>query len=149
MATNGTTATTTTQAQAKEHPLTDKSGADIVRLYLDALPRPQTEEQEKALALFEAGNYDLCKVFASVYLDDSYIKALGYLSSVPKVTAAGLPTLPTLLSEAARSVADAWAAFNIANNRGTASAEAIRRVQLEELGDLNAAIFKKALEGAA
>ena len=132
----------TTTAPTNTHPLTNWSGADIVKAYVEKLPTALEKHKREALAALESGNGDLCKVYAAVHLDDPYCRAIGYLSSVSKVTAAGLPTLATLLSEAARSAAEAWAASDTLER-----AEAdIKNNPLPVFSALNQQIFEKALK---
>lgn len=139
-------ANTITTAPAKSNPLTSWDGDRILQRYMDALPEPQSEAHNQARAAIETGNYEICKVLASIHLSDSYIKAIGYLSSVPKVCAAGLPTLPTLLSEAARACADAWVDLATSSEKNTGSVTQTRNTKLGELGVINQDIFEKALE---
>lgn len=143
MATNGTTATT--QAQTK-HPLTDWSGDTIVEAFIARLfPESTMKAQNGALEALKAGDHDLCKIYASVYLEDSYIKAVGYLSSVPKVTAAKLPTLATLLSEAGRAIADAWLENSLTVDPDSKEAAELKSAKLQAAGELNRKIFNKKL----
>lgn len=135
-----------TASQTKQHPLTDWNGQEIVERYIKWLPEPRTEAQSRAKAAIEAKQFDTCKVLAACHLEDSYIKAIGYLSSIEKICAAGLPTLPTLMSEAARAISDALCEDAIEkeklkdSERGSA-----QKIWLMELNDINRNIFSKAL----
>lgn len=132
---------------SKQHPLTDWSGAEIVDRYLEWLPDPRTEAQEQAKAAIEAKQFDTCKVLAACHLEDNYTKAIGYLSSVEKVCAAGLPTLPTLLSEAARAITDALCDSAIEEGDiESLDRDPSRKIWLMNLNAMNRNIFKKALE---
>ncbi len=138
-----------TVTASKQHPLTEWSGTEIVERYLEWLPAPRTEAQEQAKAAIEAKQFDTCKVLAVCHLEDNYIKAIGYLSSVEKVCAAGLPTLPTLASEAARAIADALC--DSAVEKGDIKdldRDSARKIWLMELNEINRNIFKKALKAA-
>ena len=42
-------------------------------------------------------------------LDNAYVKAIGYMSSIPAVADKGMPTLATLVAESCRAIADAHA----------------------------------------
>lgn len=146
MATNGTTAT----AQAKEHPLTEWGGAELVERYIERLPEPRTEAQKQAKAAIEAGRFDECKVLAVCHLEDNYIKAIGYLSSVEKVTDMGAPTLPTLVAEACRAIAETICDNSIEDEMmKPENRESDRRICLFDLNEMNQNIFRKALKGAA
>ena len=136
-------ATPTTTATANTHPLTNWSGADIVKAYIEKLPTALEKHKEEALVALQNGNGDLCKIYAAVHLDDPYCRAIGYLSSVSKVTAAGLPTLATLLSEAARSAAEAWANPDTLERADVD----IKNNPLPVFSALNQQIFEKALKG--
>lgn len=136
-----------TASSMKQHPLTEWGGAEIVERYLEWLPEPRTEAQGQVKAAIEAKQFDLCKVLAACHLENNYIKAIGYLSSIEKVCAAGLPTLPTLASEAARAIADALCDFAIEKeDLKDSDRDSARKVWLMELNEMNRNIFRKALK---
>lgn len=136
-----------TVTTSKQHPLTEWGGTEIVERYLKYLPEPRTEAQEQAKAAIESKQFDTCKVLAACHLEDNYIKAVGYLSSVEKVCAAGLPTLPTLASEAARAIAEALCDAAIENgSMGDSERTSSCKIWLADLNEMNRNIFRKALE---
>ncbi|MGB3768977.1 MAG: hypothetical protein WA947_20660 [Phormidesmis sp.] len=138
-----------TITETKHHPLTEWNGAEIVERYLEWLPEPRTEAQSKAKAAIENNRLEECKVLAACHLEDNYVKAIGYLSSVEKVCAAGLPTLPTLMSEAARAIAEALCDAAIANEDiEDSSRDSSRKIWLADLNEMNRNIFRKALKAA-
>lgn len=70
--------------------------------YLDKLGTPDNDAQQQALDAFKSGEANMVRVAAAVNLTDPFIAALGYMVSIPKKP----PTLPILLREASRSIAD-------------------------------------------
>lgn len=138
----------TATTDPKEHPFTSWTGDDIVTAYLDKLPAAESEAQHQAARAMNDGRYSEVKILAACHLTDNYVKALGYLSSVPKVTEAGLPTLPTLLSEAARAIAEALRDRNIEEEKLEPELrENARSIWLYDLNELNQNIFRRSLEG--
>lgn len=138
------TAPTTTDSG---HPLTTWTGWSIVDYIRHHLPGAFTDAQKQAREALETKNYSLCKVLAACHLNDSQIRCIGYLSSIEKVTAAGLPTLATLVAEASRAAADAqyeWALDTEGETEETA--RKVRQMEITQLDSLNQRIFDKALE---
>ena len=115
-------------------------GFGIVAEYSKLIPPAQTKAQADALAALGEKDGNRCKVLAACHLSDPYIKAIGYLSSVEKVADAGLPTLPTLMSEAARAIAEATAE-QAPSKRHESAAIAAYETKLAQLEKLNRKIF--------
>ena len=137
-----------TATKPKQHPLTEWSGAEIVERYMERMHEPTTETQVQAKAALESRRFEKCKVLAACHLGDNYIKAIGYLSSVEKVCNAGLPTLPTLVSEAARAIAESLCDSAIANgDLEESNRDSSHKIWLAGLNEMNRNIFRKALEG--
>lgn len=123
-----------------EHPLTAYESLEIINIYVRNFPAPQTPEQHLALAALDSHNYDRCKVLSACYLDQSFIRAIGYLSSVPGTHAKGMPQLCTLLSEAARASIDA--------HEEAADGGDITKLRAEKtkfFNEINQTIFDRAL----
>lgn len=127
------------------HPMTTWEGKEICAQLIAKLPETTTEAQQQAKQALEAGNYNLCKVLAACYLDDAYIKACGYMSSIPGIVAKGMPTLPTLVSEASRAIADSWYQWVLSTGKSTDEAEAKKAAELTALSMFNQSVFAKAL----
>ena len=82
----------------KTHP-TAKALIDVL---LTELGEPIGDAQTKARKAFEEERFNDVRCLGVGNPSDSYIKALGYMCSIPKMP----PTLPVLVSEAMRSAAD-------------------------------------------
>jgi hypothetical protein len=125
--------------------MTTWDGKEICDQLVAKLPETTTDAQKQAKQALENGNYNLCKVLAACYLDDAYVKACGYMSSIPGIAAKGMHTLPTLVGEASRSIADSWHQWSLSNGHTPTEAEAKKAVELIELSNLNRRVFAKAL----
>ena len=134
-----------TAATTASHPMTTWDGKEICTQLIAKLPETTTDVQKQAKEALENGNYNLCKVLAACYLEDAYVKACGYMSSIPGVVAKGIPTLPTLVAEASRSVADSWQQWCLSNGKTETEAEARKSAELTELNKFNQSVFAKAL----
>ncbi len=123
-----------------KHPLTAFEALEIINVYVNNFPVPQTPEQRLALEALDSHKYDRCKVLSACYLDQSFIRAIGYLSSVPGTHAKGMPQLCTLLSEAARAGIDA--------HEEAAAGGDITKIRAEKtafFNEMNQTIFDRAL----
>ncbi|MEM8610707.1 MAG: hypothetical protein AAGF93_01720 [Cyanobacteria bacterium P01_H01_bin.105] len=83
----------------KELPATAKALIDVL---LTELGEPQSDSQIKARQAFEEDRFNDVRCLGVGNPSDPYIKALGYMCSIPKMP----PTLPVLVSEAMRSAAE-------------------------------------------
>ena len=127
------------------HPMTTWDGKELCAQLIAKLPEATTEAQQRAKQALEEGDYSLCKVLAACYLDDAYVKACGYMSSIPGLVAKGVPTLPTLVSEAARAISDSWYQWTISDGQSLEAAEAKKASELATLSAFNQDVFAKAL----
>ena len=134
-----------TAATATTHPMTTWDGKEICTQLIAKLPETTTDAQKQAKEALETGNYNLCKVLAACYLDDAYIKACGYMSSIPSIVAKGIPTLPTLVAEASRSVADSWQQWYLSNGKSQDEADTAKTTELAKLNTFNQDVFAKVL----
>ena len=122
---------------ATSHPMTTWDGKELCARLIAKLPEATTEAQQRAKQALEEGDYSLCKVLAACYLDDAYVKACGYMSSIPGLVAKGVPTLPTLVSEAARAIADSWQQWCLSDGQTSDEAEAKKAAELDALSSFN------------
>lgn len=130
----------------RSHPQTTWSASAILDALTAALPQAATEQQQQALAALRAGQYNTCKIYPCLSLDDPFIKALGYMSSIPSIVEKSVPTLPTLIGESCRAIADAWYAPALAEGNDDKRAESPRRDIVQQLEELNRKIFAKSLD---
>lgn len=142
---------TVTSASADTHPQTTWEGQGILDALLAELPEATSALQQQALDALKRRQYNKCKAYSCVALDDPFIKAIGYMSSVPSVIDKKIPTLPTLMAESCRAIADAT--YRHALDSGTGyvrskegTLQALRREKLTKLESLNQQIFTKVLK---
>lgn len=135
---------TTTPVKPKAHPQTDLTAERILELLTGALPAAKTELQQNALAALRGSKYSQCKIFPTLALSDPFIKAIGYMSSIPTVVSKGVPTLPTLVGESARAIVEAC--YLAAKEAESEEEAASTRDQVEvALERINSEIFAKGL----
>lgn len=137
-------------APPKGHPLTTWDGKQILETLMAELPTPVSEYQQLALAALQSGKYNLCKVYPCLALDDDFVKAIGYMSSIPGTAAKGMPQLATLIGESCRAIAEAFQQRSLETDthymdEGVNKAEAVRSQKLQALETINQQIFAKAL----
>ena len=142
--------TTVQSPNTEAHPQTTWDGQQILYALLTELPEPATALQQQALAALKEQRYGQCKVFPCLALDDPFIKAIGYMSSIPSVVEKKVPTLPTLVAESCRAIADAHGnlAFGTASQEAKEAfnqAEKVRKETLSKLEGLSQQVFEKVL----
>lgn len=128
-----------------QHPLTNWDAEQILEKLTAELPKPNTDLQQQALDALRAGEYSRCKIYPCLALNDPFVKAIGYLSSVPTVVTKGVPTLPTLLGESCRAIADACYNQAVLDGKALEQAEVHQQSVVEALQAVNRQIFSKAL----
>ena len=119
---------------------------------LAELPEARSDLQQHALEALQARQYSKCKIYPCLALDDSFVKAIGYMSSIPSIVEKKVPTLPTLVAEGCRAIADA--SYEFALNSETGFVDSVeekliahKSEKLAKLEALNQKIFAKVLEG--
>ena len=91
----------------------------IITAVLDILGTPTDAMQSEARQSFESGDYDKVRQYAAIRLEDSYLRSLTYLCSVPK----NPPTIAVLAAEACRAAAE-WQKEWATQKLGKAMADA-------------------------
>ncbi len=140
----------TATTQTSSHPQTNWSGKEIIDMLICELPEANSDLQKVALSALQSGQYTNCKIYPCLALDDAFVKAIGYMSSIPSIVDKKVPTLPTLVAEGCRAIADAHQQHSLATDNqytdgGVNKAEEIRREVLSKLESINENIFKKVL----
>ena len=82
--------------------ITQEYASRAVEAVLEVLGSPATDVQKTALEAFHSGDAATIKRLSVMNLSDNYLKCLGYLISVSKLTA----QTDTILAESCRSAAD-------------------------------------------
>ncbi|MGC1307833.1 MAG: hypothetical protein WA885_11425 [Phormidesmis sp.] len=146
------TITTFPSPDVASHPQTTWDGQQIVEALLAELPEATSDLQRQALGALQGNKYSQCKVYPCLALDDAYIKAIGYMSSIPSIVEKKMPTLPTLVAEGCRAIADAWQQRSLATDTmyadgGANIANTLRLEKLAKLEKINTQVFAKVLEG--
>ncbi len=144
------TTATVQPPNTETHPQTTWDGQQILDALLTELPESTTALQQQALDALKQKQYSQCKVFPCLALDDPFIKAIGYMSSIPSIVEKKVPTLPTLVAESCRAIAEArgnlsFATANQEANKAFSQAEQVRKETLSKLERLNQQIFEKVL----
>lgn len=129
----------------RAHPQTNWDAAEILAKLSAAMPDATTDKQRQALEALQASQYSSCKIYPCLALDDSFIKAIGYMSSIPTVVDKGIPTLPTLIGESCRAIADAWYAYALSVEKNEQQAVSRREAMYRHLEDISQQIFAKGL----
>jgi len=132
-------------APPASHPQTDWTEAKIIKVLTAELPKATTDLQRQALTALDTGEYNNCKIYPCLALNDPFVKAIGYLSSVPTVVTKGVPTLPTLIGESCRAIADARYNQAVLEGQKLEQAEAQRQIVVKALEAVNQQIFAKVL----
>ena len=127
------------------HPQTTWGADDVLAKLIAVLPKATTDEQHSALEALQAGRYSQCKIYPCLALDDPFVKAIGYMSSIPTVISKGVPTLPTLIGESCRAIADACYGQALLDNQSEDTALTIKQDATATLHQINQDIFAKGL----
>ena len=143
-------AVTVQPTNTEVHPQTTWNGQQILEALLAELPESATDLQQQALDALKAKRYSQCKVFPCLALEDPFVKAIGYMSSIPSVVEKKIPTLPTLVAESCRAIADARGNLLFANasheaKEAFSQAESARKETLSKLEGISRQIFEKVL----
>ncbi|MEL6936937.1 MAG: hypothetical protein AAFO59_09735 [Cyanobacteria bacterium J06607_17] len=136
---------TQTPVQPKTHPQTTWAATEILDKLTATLPVATTDWQRDALAALNDGQYSRCKIYPCLALEDPFVKAIGYMSSIPTVIAKGVPTLPTLIGESCRAIAEACYLHALNTGTNEDEAHAAKQKAAGTLENLNQEIFVKGL----
>ncbi|MEA5466970.1 hypothetical protein [Leptothoe sp. PORK10 BA2] len=130
--------------------MTDWTGQAIVDALVKQLPITYGELQNDARTALSKKDYQRCKIYPCLALDDAYIKAIGYMSSIPAVADQGMPTLATLVAESCRAIAEAHAQAErgIIDEPEPSEREKARFKAINELELITQEIFSKAVPKA-
>lgn len=139
---------TITLGAQQTHPMTTWTGIKILDALIAELPDAISDWQKKALNAIHARDYNLCKVYPALALEDPFVKAIGYMSSIPAVTDKGMPTLATLVTESCRAIVDAHAQMTASqfDEPDDAMLYEARQKAITELQTLTEEIFAKAVK---
>ncbi len=128
------------------HPQTSWSGSKILESLIAIMPEALTQTQAQALADLQAGDFLKCKIYPCIALNDSLVKAIAYMSSIPGVADKNMPQLATLVAESCRAIADACREAVFTTSGGDEkSATAAHRQAVESLESVCLQIFDKGL----